>query len=184
MNERLLHYKIRYFYIRVIAFFINGIISSKYPGMKQFGFIFFGGVLTVLIVSACSKKATLPVLPKPITKTDMLVYSRWKLVAQGFDTNNDGTIDLDETPAYSCVLDNLIFFYKTGNGSFDQGPTKCDPDHAQSRRFEWAFTNNESMIIIDAQEYKILFLTENDFVVTYEDIFTPAPNNYILKLTH
>jgi hypothetical protein len=152
--------------------------------MKQFKFNFFWGIMAVSIISSCDKTIALPVLPKPITKTDMLTYSRWKLVAEGFDKNKDGTIDLDETPPYPCFLDNLTFFYKDGHGSFDQGPTKCDPDHAQSRRFEWNFFNNESMVIIDAQEYKILSLTETDFVITYEDIFTPPPNNYILKLTH
>jgi len=152
--------------------------------MKQYRFKFFFGVMAVLLISANCQKTTLPEQPKPITKTDMLVYSRWKLVAQGFDINSDGTIDLDDTPSKPCVLDNLVFFYTDGKGTFDQGPTKCDANHSQSRRFEWAFTTNESMIIVDGQEYKILSLTEEDFVVSYVDVFTLPGKDYILMLTH
>jgi hypothetical protein len=143
---------------------------------------FFISVL-VIISASCQKKA-LPDLPKPITKTDMVAYSPWRIAARGFDTTNDGTIDLDETPTFPCVLDNRTYFYEGGDGSFDQGQIKCDSSHNQSRRFKWLFTDNETMIIVDGLQYKIISLTERDFVVGYAESSITLRSTYILKLIH
>lgn len=88
------------------------------------------------VVPMSCKKEPLPVYPAPVTKLDMLTYSSWLLTAQGFDINADGTIDLDETPPFSCVLDNLTYFYRNNSGSFDQGATRCNPNHDQYRKFD------------------------------------------------
>jgi hypothetical protein len=114
----------------------------------------------------------------------MLTYSYWKPLAEGFDTNYDGTIDLDDTPTLPCVLDNHTYFYKDGTGSFNQGATKCNPGHDQERSFKWFFVSGDSVINIDQQEYKILSLTANNLIICYEDIFTLAPNSYVLKFMH
>ena len=114
---------------------------------KQFMSKSFLSAAAVAFVFISCKKTELPSLPKPVTKIDMLTYSSWKLKAEGFDNNNDDSIDIDETPAFPCFLDNLTFFYKEGKGSFDQGQTKCDPNHAQSRKFDWQFINTDSIFI-------------------------------------
>lgn len=123
-------------------------------------------------------------LPKPVTKMEMVCYSSWRMGAQGYDLNNDGIIDLDETPAFPCFLDNRTYFFDDGHGSFDQGPTKCNPNQNQSRRFEWNFTDNETGIFVDGQQYKILVISTTDFVISFEDIYRPPPNTYIMKFVH
>ncbi len=141
-------------------------------------------VSAIITISAGCRKDSLPVLPEPVTKNDMLTYSYWRIAAQGFDTTNDGSIDIDETPTLPCMLDNRTYFFADGYGSFDQGEIKCDPNHNQSRQFEWVFTANETMIIVDGQQYKILALSKNDFIISYNDTFTAAPNTYIMKFIH
>jgi hypothetical protein len=141
-------------------------------------------ILTLVIFAASCKKESLPEQPKPITKTEMLAYSPWRIVAQGFDTTQDGSIDLDETPTFPCWLDNRTYFYDSGNGAFDQGLIKCDTSRNQSRKFKWLFTDNETMIIVDGLQYKILSLTESDFVIAFADASVQQRSTYILKLIH
>lgn len=143
---------------------------------------YFAVAILIVMLQGC-KKEPLPIVPTPVTKIDMLTYSSWQLTAQGFDTNFDGTIDIDETPPFPCVLDNLVFFYKSNSGSFDQGPTKCDPNHDQYRKFDWEFISTDS-IIVDGQAYKVLTLTAEKFDLSYEDVFTTSPNSYILQMRH
>lgn len=152
--------------------------------MEQFNYKAFILISIGVIILASCKKDSLPDLPRPITKTDMVAYSPWRIAAQGFDTTNDGVIDLDETPSIPCIVDNRTYFYKDGNGSFDQGQIKCDSNRNQVRRFKWLFADNETMIIVDGLQYKIISLTEKDFVVSYVDAFTQQNSIYILKFMH
>ena len=140
--------------------------------------------IIVAITAGGCKRETLPMLPKPVTKTEMVCYSSWRMAAQGYDRNDDGIIDIDETPAFACFLDNRTYFFEDGHGSFDQGPTKCNANQNQSRRFEWKFTDNETMIFVDGQHYKIVTLNETEFTISFEDIYSPPPNMYVMKFVH
>jgi hypothetical protein len=127
------------------------------------------------------------------TKTTILAEQSWKFNNAGLDPNKDGTIDADvsdQVPA--CLKDNSVTFSTNGNGSVDEGATKCNTTDPQTLAFTWSFSSNETMINITGNaiagkggQYKILALSNTQFTLT-KDTIVPiiGQTAFIVNLKH
>ena len=90
------------------------------------------------------------------TKTYYLAKATWKFSsATVAGINVSGSLQ-------SCQKDNTMVFQVNGNGTLDEGPTKCNAADPQSVPFTWNFASSESMLHVSA----ILFTGgSSDFTV-------------------
>ena len=72
----------------------------------------------------------------PPSNTDHITRSPWK-----FDKAMSGGADISGF-VNACYKDNIITFLANGNGTLDEGTTKCNSSDPQSVNFTWNFTNN------------------------------------------
>ena len=103
------------------------------------------------------------------SKTQLLVKSPWLFESGGVDLDGNGSIDFDLSTAGipACVTDNKGIFNANGTGVNDEGATKCDPAEPQTMPFNWALTNNETVLNISGNA--LLGLTGNFRVRTLTD---------------
>lgn len=128
-------------------------------------------VLTGLSFTNCNKNDN-----PPPTNTDYIIKATWK-----FDKATSGGTDVSAF-IQSCYKDNTMTFVATGNGTFDEGPSKCNGADPQSTNFTWNFTNNGATLNINAAviagqsgAFKVLAL--NDTQMELETtISTPSGN--------
>lgn len=73
--------------------------------------------------------------PAP-TNTDHIIKASWK-----FDKAMSGGSDVSGF-INACYKDNVMTFQANGNGSLDEGATKCNAADPQTTNFTWNFTNN------------------------------------------
>jgi hypothetical protein len=96
-----------------------------FPGMLFLSLTFF----------SCNKNDS----PGP-TNTDHITNSPWK-----FDKATSGGADVSSF-VNACYKDNTMIFQANGNGSLDEGATKCNAGDPQTTNFTWNFTNNGSTL--------------------------------------
>lgn len=90
---------------------------------------------STLVYSSCDK--TDEAAP---TYTDHITKSSWK-----FDKAMSGGSDVSGF-LNACYKDNVMTFLGNGNGSLDEGATKCNAGDPQTTNFTWNFSSDESTL--------------------------------------
>lgn len=108
----------------------------------------------ILLLAACSKKDSTP------SKTELLTSGTWKLTAAVSDDDGNGTYETNNYATFSpCFTDNFFSFSASSVATLDEGPTKCDPTDPQTETGTWQFTQNETYLKINGDEWKLEELT-------------------------
>ena len=97
-------------------------------------------ILSFCLLFSCKKDED-----TPPTKTEMITSSSWKYESGGVDQDKNGTVDLSFAATgilQPCMLDNTVTFSTGGNGTTDEGATKCNAGAPQTSSFIWSFANN------------------------------------------
>lgn len=138
---------------------------------------------SLLFLGSCQKEGSSN-NTTPKTKTELVSSSTWKYNDAKIDSDNNGTGDL-ALPAgvvEACQTDNTIVFTKTGTGTIDEGPTKCDPLDPQTIPFTWTFSSNETVINFSSAffagvggDFKIISLTETELILSKTITVPPVP---------
>ena len=132
--------------------------------------------------------------PAPTTsKTTLLAQQSWTFNNAGLDPNKDGTIDTDISSQISaCLKDNILSFSANGNGSMDEGATKCNSTDAQIVPFTWNFASNETLININGNaiagkggQYKVVAITNTQMSLS-KDTTLPlvGATTFLVNLKH
>lgn len=95
-------------------------------------------LLAGIIFSACQKKTE----PQTQSKSEMLTSSSWK-----FDKATSGGADVSGF-INACYKDNIITFSAGGNGTLDEGASKCNSSDPQTTNFNWTLTSNETVLTV------------------------------------
>ena len=149
--------------------------------MKLLSFV--AVICSVVILSSCQKDDTANP-PAAKTKTELISASAWKYNDAKIDTDNNGTGD-QPIPAgvvEACTTDNTIVFASNGNGTVDEGPSKCDPADPQSFPFTWNFTSTETVLNFSSSlfagiggDFKIISLTDTELILSKSLTVPPIP---------
>ena len=116
--------------------------------------VIFLTALTVLFITACSKKDT------TISKTQLLTSGTWKLTAVVSDNDADGTYETDDYTGFpDCYKDNFYSFHTNGVLEMNEGPLKCDPTDPQTETTNWQLINNDVNLVIWNDTWEVLELT-------------------------
>ena len=108
----------------------------------------------ILLLAACNKKDTAP------SKTELLTSGTWKLTAVVADEDGNGTYETDRFATFlTCFTDNYYTFSSNGILELNEGPTKCNPADPQTETSTWQFTQNETYLKIDNDDYLLEELT-------------------------
>lgn len=156
--------------------------------MKKFLFLF---AISSVALFGCDKDDDDD--NKQSERTTFLVQQTWKFESAGFDMGSNGSIDLDltsQTP--TCLSDNTLTFSVNGNGTMDEGATKCNAAAPQSTAFTWNFTNNETEMNINGNvipgvnsgKFKIMTLTNTQFTLSKDTVVQGIPGAAVVSLKH
>lgn len=143
---------------------------------------FLSVICAVVILSSCQKDDS-AAPPPPKTKTELISASVWKYNDAKIDIDNNGTGDQAIPPGVveACTTDNTIQFTSNGNGTVNEGPTKCDPADPQTFPFTWNFTSNETILNFSSSlfagvggDFKIISLTDTELILS-KQLPVPPP---------
>ncbi len=102
----------------------------------------------------------------PKSNTDYIIQGSWK-----FDKATSNGSDVSGV-IQACYKDNVLTFTANGNGTLDEGASKCNSGDPQSTNFTWNFTNNGStlnvssgIIVGQAGSFKILSLNDSQMAL-------------------
>lgn len=119
--------------------------------------LFFTG----LLFSNCNKNDN-----PPPSNTDYIIKAAWK-----FDKATSNGVDVSAF-IQSCYKDNTMTFVANGNGTFDEGASKCNGSDPQSTNFTWNFTDNGNTLNINAAiiagqsgAFKVITLNDTQMVL-------------------
>lgn len=127
-------------------------------------------ILSLFVIS-CDKTDN----PAP-TNTDYITKSPWK-----FDKAMSGGVDVSAfVPA--CNKDNVMTFQSNGNGTLDEGATKCNSGDPQTTNFNWNFTNNGTTLnvtggIFAGQSGSFTVITLKDTQLVLEGTISTTSGN-------
>jgi hypothetical protein len=137
---------------------------------KQLSFLTSILVLFAFTFASCDKDDNTTTTPK--TKTELIVQSNWK-----FKSAFVGTTDYS-SGLQACQKDNILTFNANGNGSADEGVSKCNMADPQTNPFTWNFQTSETELFIStilftggSKTFTLISLTETELVVS--QAFTP-----------
>ena len=166
--------------------------TGRYPfnGKKMLVAAILGGLV---VISACSKDNdnTPPVVdPVPPTSAELIVANTWKIDTIGFDSDNNGSIDVGVPGGFkACDLDNVLKFTKDSTGVFDEGALKCDDLVPQSLPFVWSLVKTDSVINFQGKlpgelngDLKILSISDSSFVMSKPVTLGLASTTLIISL--
>jgi hypothetical protein len=119
----------------------------------------------VLFLSSCKKDKDTPQTPAPKTKTELISTGTWK-----FSKAMWGSIDVSGS-INACQKDNILSFQANGNGTIDEGLSKCNGTDPQTNPFTWNFASSEAVLHVSAvfytggnNDFNIVELTETKLV--------------------
>jgi len=94
---------------------------------------------TCLFFSNCNKNDN-----PPPSRSDFIVTAPWK-----FDKAMSNGADVSGFLS-TCYKDNIITFTANGNGTFDEGASKCNSGDPQTTNFTWNLTGNGTILFVSA----------------------------------
>ncbi len=134
-----------------------------------------------IVLQSCKKDST----SKTKTKTDLITEATWK-----FSTATANGTDVSAA-LQACQKDNTLTFQANGNGTADEGATKCNAGDAQSAPFTWSFQNNETSIHAStvwftggSGDFTLVSLTETQLVVSQNITIGGSSQNVVVTFTH
>ena len=108
----------------------------------------------VLTVVACDKKDDLA------SRTELLTNGSWTLTAVVSDDDGNGSYETDDYALFpACFKDNYYSFFANGSAEVNEGAMKCDPTDPQTESTNWQFTQNETHLMIDGDEWVLVELS-------------------------
>lgn len=133
----------------------------------SFAALFF----TILTFSNCNKNDN-----PPPSNTDYITKSSWK-----FDKAMSGSTDVSGF-INACYKDNVMIFLANGNGTLDEGTTKCNSGDPQTVNFTWNFTNNGGTLNVTAGvfagqsgAFKVIAINDTQMILE-GTVSTPSGN--------
>ena len=82
----------------------------------------------------------------------------------------------------ACYKDNIMIFLANGNGTLDEGASKCNTSDPQTVNFTWNFTNNGTTLNVTAGifagqsgAFKVISLNETQMILE-GTVSTPTGN--------
>jgi hypothetical protein len=136
---------------------------------------------------ACSKDNDNDPEPEPEpTAVELATANTWKINTLGYDTNDDGVIDI-AIPLEPCAQDNTLSFNTDSTGTFSEGPTKCNSSQPDTKSITWYFKDNDQSVFIDGLgtdldgDGKVLELTDSTFAVS-APVSSPVNGSLIVQL--
>lgn len=125
------------------------------------------------------------------SKTQMLTAKTWKTLSlqinPAIDADGNGTTETDITQFYDvCMLDNFYQFNSNLAYTYDEGPTKCDPNAPQTPESgTWAWNTGETQITLTVPEgtysLEVATLTTTQLITNQPVTFNNA--NHTLTVT-
>lgn len=143
------------------------ILSLKSNIMKNTSTLILSLFATLLFFTSCKKNKDDDDQNVPKTKTELLASGTWK-----FNKAMVGTIDITNSPALkACQKDNILTFQANGNGTIDEGGSKCNTGDNQINPFTWNFTTSEAVLHVSAvffdggsNDYNVIEISETKLV--------------------
>lgn len=140
---------------------------------KLFTIISFS--IAIFFIGSCNKNDS-----PPPSNTDHIIRAAWK-----FDKATSGGFDVSSF-IDNCYKDNTITFTANGNGTMDEGASKCDASDPQTVNFTWNFTNNGSTLnvtggIIAGQSGSFTVLTLNETAMVLEATINSSTGQIYFK---
>lgn len=118
-------------------------------------------ILTLAVIAAIAfagcKKNDDDSTPK--SKKELLTTGSW-IMTDYIQAGTSTWADME-----SCEKDDYFTFKTDGKGTFDEGPTKCDPSDPQTETVTWSMSTDETKLTIDGQEESIAELTETSMIL-------------------
>lgn len=131
-------------------------------------------LLVFTAFTACKKKNDAK------SKTELLTSSAW-LISKYEEKLNSGAY-VDDFPNWaSCDKDDKTIFATNNVVTYDEGATKCDVSDPQTETGSWAFTENETKLIVDGETITIEQLDENNLIVVSS--YTFSGQTYTTRIT-
>jgi hypothetical protein len=118
------------------------------------------------------------------SKSELLTKAAWKYEKAGFDSNQDGYIDVLDPRIAGCESDDIILFNRDGTGSFNIGGIKCDPNDPPSLPFVWSFENKENAMYFQEQHFVIKTLSPSRLEMFTYQIDAGITTKYMIILRH
>lgn len=156
----------------------------KYPYL-------FPAVL-LLAMASCEKDSDKGETPTE-TKTDILSKQIWLYESSGLDPDKNGTIDspLPAGTIKACTIDNNLSFSSNGQGTMNEGPTKCNNTDPQTLPIKWGFASNEANLDITGTgetglsgRFKILKLNSTQLSITKDSTNSSGTYTFIVNFKH
>ena len=118
--------------------------------------------------------------------TELLTENTWHITQYQYRANTTDPWDIDPITD-PCELDNIFTFLTSGNYTFTEGPTKCDPtDPDLIDTGLWALLNNDTTLRLtsgsDTIDFTIDQIDENSLMITYFD--SSGPEYIRIVFTH
>jgi hypothetical protein len=135
-------------------------------------------LLTGLLLMACGEGASRK------SRAELLTRTAWKYEMAGFDSNQDGYIDVLDPKIADCESDDIIRFNSDGTGSFNIGGIKCDPSDPPSLPFMWSFENKENVLFFQEQHFKIKTLSDSRLEMFTYQYNAGISTKYMIVLKH
>ena len=153
---------------------------------------FILAIFTFVFVGCDKDDSSSPGTTTP-SNTTILTQQSWTFNNAGLDPNKDGTIDTDvssQVPA--CLKDNSVTFASNGNGTVDEGGTKCNTTDPQTVPFTWSFASNETMININGNaiagkggQYKVVALSSTQLSLSKDTtVAIIGATTFVVNLKH
>ena len=122
----------------------------------------------VLAFSSCKKD-------KDPSKNEILTTGKWKVISSSIspatDWDGDGDLDNDLYGLLdACEKDNYTIFRTDGTLEENQGPGKCDPLDPQTDILTWSLKNNDTILVVDGEDYTIEQLDETTLRLKLSDL--------------
>jgi hypothetical protein len=148
--------------------------------------ILFATVSLLLVtVVGCSKDDDGDQTPAPKTKTELLTKATWKF--------SDAKVNGFSVASFldDCETDNTATFVAGGNGTANEGGTKCDSGDPQTSPFTWTFQTNETVLFVSTplftggnSTFTIVSLTDTQLVVTQDITVSGQTKNAEITFVH
>jgi hypothetical protein len=133
--------------------------------MKRLFTLLIVSISMVFALSGCKKDKDETPPPAPKTKTELITQGNWK-----FSKAMMGSMDVSGMIT-GCQKDNTLTFQTTGNGTIDEGLSKCNDGDPQTNPFTWNFANSETVLHVSAvfftggtNDYNVVELTDTKLV--------------------
>jgi hypothetical protein len=134
-------------------------------------------LLLTLSFAACKKKEDKK------SKMTLLTQKEW-FMSKNEEKVGNGAWN-DDFPNYlACEKDNKFIFKSDNTATLDEGATKCSASDPQTQTIAWAFTDNETKVLLDGDSYTIDQLDDNILVISGQETYQGVIYYYRISFRH